>query len=128
MAIEKLKSHKSLGTDQIQAELIKARYRTICLEIHKIITSIWRKQVLPEEWKEPTILCIYKKGHKTHCSNYRGISLLPTIYKISSNILLSRITPYAEEIIGDHECGFQQNRLATVHIFCIRQILKKKWD
>jgi len=59
---------------------------------------------------------------------WKGISLLPTIYKISSNILLSRITPYAEEIIGDHECGFQQNRLATVHIFCIHQILLKKWD
>ena len=27
-------------------------------------------------------------------------------YKILSNILLSRLTPYAEEIIGDHQCGF----------------------
>jgi len=41
----------------------------------------------------------YKKGDKTVCSNYRGVSLLPTIYKILSNILLSRLIPYAEEII-----------------------------
>jgi len=27
------------------------------------------------------------------------------MYKILSNIL-SRFTPYAEEIIGDHQCGF----------------------
>jgi hypothetical protein len=32
-------------------------------------------------------------------SNYRGISLLPTTYKILSNILPSRLIPYAEEII-----------------------------
>ena len=30
LAIDKLKSHKSPGIDQIPAELIKARSRTIC--------------------------------------------------------------------------------------------------
>jgi len=58
----------------------------------------------------------------------RGISLLPTTYKILSNILLSRLTPYAEEIIGDHQCGFRCSRSTTDHIVCIRQILEKKWE
>jgi hypothetical protein len=49
---------------------------------------------------------IYKKSDKTDCSNYRGISLLSTTYKILSNILLSRLTPYAEEKNGDHQCRF----------------------
>ena len=74
------------------------------------------------------IVPIYKKSDKTDCSNYRGISLLPTTYKILSNILLSRLTPYAEEITEDHQCGFQCSRSATDHIFCIHQILEKKWE
>jgi len=74
------------------------------------------------------IVQIYKKGDKTDCSNYRGISLLPTTYKILSNILLSMLTPYAEEIKEDHHCGFQHNRSTTDHIFCICQILEKKWE
>jgi hypothetical protein len=53
---------------------------------------------------------------------------LTTAYKILSNILLSRLTRYAEEIIGDHQCGFRRNRSTTDHIFCIRQILEKKWE
>ena len=100
LAIEKLKSRKSPGTDQIPAELIKAGCRTICYEIHKLVISIWNKEELPEEWKESIIIPIYKKGDKTDCSNYRGISLSPTMYKILSIILLSRLTPYAVEIIG----------------------------
>jgi len=36
------------------------------------------------------------------------------------------LTPYAEEIIGDHQCGFQHNRLTTDHISSICQILEKK--
>ena len=38
LAIEKLKSHKSPGIDQIPAELIKAGGKTICCAIHKLIT------------------------------------------------------------------------------------------
>ena len=106
MAIKKLKGHKSSGVDQMPAELIKAGGRTICYEIHKLIISIWNKEELPEEWKEPIIVPIYKKVNKTHCSNYRGIPMLPTTYKILSNILLSRLTPYVEEIIENLQCGF----------------------
>jgi hypothetical protein len=125
MAIEKLKRYRSPGIDHIPAELIKAGGSKICSEIHKLINSIWNKEELPEQLKESVIVPVYK-GDKTDCSNYRGISLLSTTYKILSNILLSRLTPYAEEIIGDHQCGFRRNRSTTDHIFCIRQILGKK--
>ena len=93
MAINKLKSHKSPDIDQILAELIKAGGRTICLEIHKLSTSIWKKEKLTEEWNESIIVPIHKKGDKTDCNNYRGISLLLTTYKTLSNILLSKLIP-----------------------------------
>ena len=104
--IEKLKGHKSPGIDQTQAELVKAWGRTVRPEVHKLFNSIWNKEKLPEEWKESVIVPICKKGDNTYCSNYRGISLFPTVYKILSSILLSSLAPYAEEIIGDHQCGF----------------------
>ena len=106
LATENFKSHKSPGINQIPAELIKEGGRTIRYLIHKLIVSIWNKEELPEEWKVSIIVPIHKKEDKTDCNNYRGISLLPTTYKSLSNILLSRLTPYAEEIIGDHQCGF----------------------
>jgi len=86
--------------------MFKAGGRTIHSKIHKLINSIWNKEELPEEWKESITVLIYKKDDKTDCSNYRGISLLSTIYKILSSILLSRLNPYEEEITGDHQCGF----------------------
>jgi len=110
LVIGNLKNHKSPGIDQIPAELIKAGGRTICCAIHKLIISIRNKEELPEEWKVSIIVPIYKKGDKTDCNNYRVISLLLTTYKILSNILLSRLIPYAEEVIGDHQCGFRHNR------------------
>jgi hypothetical protein len=76
-----LKSHKSPGTDQIPVELIKAGGRTIHSAVHKRIISIWNKQELPEEWKESTIVPIYKKGDKTDCSNDRGIYFCQILIK-----------------------------------------------
>jgi len=63
------------------AGLIKAGGRTICLEFHKVINSIWNKEEMTEEWKESIIVPIYMKGDKTECSNYSDISLLSTTYK-----------------------------------------------
>ena len=62
LAIEKLKSHKSPGIDQIPAELIKVGGMTIRFAIHKLIIYIWNNEELPEEWKESIIVPTYKKG------------------------------------------------------------------
>jgi hypothetical protein len=68
-----------------------------------------------------------KKGDKTDHNNYHGISLLSTSYKMLSNILLSRFSPYIDVIIGNHQCGVSHNRSTTDQIFCIHQIWEKKW-
>ena len=65
LAIEKLKSHISPGTDQIPAEMMKAEGSTIFCAIHKHVIAIWNKEELPGEWKESIILRIQKKGDKT---------------------------------------------------------------
>jgi hypothetical protein len=126
ISIAKLKRYKSPGSDQILAELFQVGGETLVSVIHKLITSIWNKEELPEQWKESIIIVpIHKKGDKTDCNN-RGISLLSTSYKILSNILLSWLSPYIHEIIGDHQHGFEHNRPTIDQIFCIRQILEKK--
>jgi hypothetical protein len=96
--------------------------------IHKLINSVWNKEELLDQWKESIIAPVHKKGDKTDCNNYHGISLLSTSYKMLSNILLSRLSPSIDEIIGNHQCGFEHNRLTSDQIFCICQILEKKWE
>jgi hypothetical protein len=77
VAIGKLKRYKSPGDDQIPAELIQAGEEILRSEIHKLIKLIWNKE-LPHQWTESIVVPIHKKGDKTECSNYRGISLLST--------------------------------------------------
>ena len=109
---------------KLDRQRVKAGGRTIHFEIRKLINSIWNKDEMREEWKELIILRIYKKDNKTDYINYRGISVLPTTYNILSNLLLSRLTPYAEEIIGHCHCGFQSNRSTTDHLIIYSAFVK----
>jgi hypothetical protein len=106
IAIAKFKSYKSPGSNQIPAGLVHEGGEILHSKIHKLIKSIWNKTVLPAQWRESIIVPVHKKGDNTDCSNYRGISLLSTSCKMLSNILLSRLSPYIDEIIVDHQCGF----------------------
>jgi hypothetical protein len=109
VAVGKLKSYKSPGIDQIPAELTQAGGEILRSEILKLIKLIWNKEELPHQWKESIMVPLHKMGDKTESSNYRGLSLLSTKYKILSNIFLSRLTPYVDEITGDNQCGFRHN-------------------
>jgi hypothetical protein len=102
-AIAKLKKYKSPGSDQILAELIQVGGEILLSVIHKLINAVWNKEEFPYHWKESIIVPVHKEGENTDRNNYRGISLLSTLYKILSNILLSRLGPYKHENIGDHQ-------------------------
>jgi hypothetical protein len=39
---------------------------------------------MQEEWKNSTVIPIYKKGYKQNVENYSGINLLNTCYKLYS--------------------------------------------
>jgi len=70
---------------------MQAGGNTLCSEIHKLINSIWNKEELSQQWKESYIAAICTRADKTDCR-----SLLLTTYKMLSNILVSRLTPYID--------------------------------
>jgi hypothetical protein len=101
---------------------IPAGGETLWSEIHKSPSnSIWNKEEFLDQWKESIIEPIYRKGDKTECSNYRGISLLSISYKILSNVFLSKLSPYTVEIIGDHQRRFRRKRSTTDQIMLLQE-------
>ena len=86
------------------------------------------EEKIPEEWKETIIVPIHKRGDRDRCENYRGIALGYAAYKILSNIILGKITPYIENVMGDYQNGFIDGRSVTDKIFALKILKKKLWD
>ena len=72
-----------------------------------------------------SIVTIFKKGSRTECGNYRGITLLLVDGKILAKVLLNRLQPLSESIIPETQCGFRPGRGTTDMIFSARQVQEK---
>jgi len=112
---ENQKRYKTPGTDQIPAEFIKQDVVYYVLRSTNINFVSKRKN-----WHSSGISLILARVIKLTVVSKEGISLPPTTYKILSNILVSRLSTYGEEIIGDNQCGFLRYSSTTDKIFCIR--------
>jgi len=66
-----------------------------------------------QHWKESITVSIYKKCYEIVCNNNDRDMTEPNAHKTVSNSLLSRLTPYVNEIIRNHPCGFRRNKSTT---------------
>jgi len=96
--------------------------------IYELIEGVWRQEVMPKEWTMAIIFPIHKKGDKTNCQNYRGISPSSVIYKVFANILAKRLSPYTKRIIRNYQCGFRRDRSTVDQIFALRSLLGKCYE
>ena len=82
---------------------------------------------MPQEWETGIVINIHKKGTKSKCENYRGITLLPTAYKLFTNIIKkNRLNEHVEEEMVEEQCGFRKGRSCTDAIFTVQQIIDKR--
>ena len=117
---------KAVGPDGLPAELLKLglqQDRTILLDFHRLTTLIWREGKVPQQWKGAVITIHHKKGDKTECGNYRGISLVSQAGKVLFKVVARRLSAYCESkgLLPEEQCGFRQNRSTTDMMSVVRR-------
>lgn len=125
IAVSRLKNNKAAGADGLPAELFKTGGEILIRRMHQLVRRIWLEERIPDDWNLSILCPVHKKGDKTVCANYRGISLLPIAYKILSSVVCERLKTKVGEIIGPYQCGFRPGKSTTDQIFTLRQILEK---
>ena len=125
-AVSAMKNNKAAGPDNIPAEVFKCGGTLLLSQLHQLIVKIWENEVIPDDFKDGIITTIYKKkGDRSECGNYRGITLLSIAGKILMKVLNTRIGPLAEGILPETQCGFRPSRGTTDMIFAARQLQEK---
>ena len=126
-AMKAMTNEKAVGPDGLPAELLKLglqQDRTILLEFHRLTTLIWREGKVPQQWKDAVITVLHKKGDKTECGNYRGISLVSHAGKVLLKVVARRLSAYCEAkgLLPEEQCGFRPNRSTTDMMFVVRRL------
>ena len=81
-------------------------------KLHQLFQLIWQHETVPQDFKDATIIHLYKrKGNRQACDNHRGISLLSIAGKILARVLLNRLTAHLEQgLLPERQCGFRKAR------------------
>uniref|UniRef100_A0A8D8WWM8 Craniofacial development protein 2 n=1 Tax=Cacopsylla melanoneura TaxID=428564 RepID=A0A8D8WWM8_9HEMI len=121
-SIMKMKNNRAPGDDNITAELLKYGGDAVETMMLEIISTIWEKEKMPENWTTGVLCPILKKGgDKTNCNNYRGIMLLNTAYKVLTSILNERLRKYLKQKSENINVGSDRIKVhRTKFSYCVK--------
>ena len=110
-----LKTNKAIGLDKISARLLKNSAHTIALSVTKLLNLSIKTGKFPKLWKCSKITALFKSGDRTNASNYRPISILPTLSKILEKAVHTQLYQFlvANKLLSGKQSGFRKG-LSTI--------------
>ena len=103
--------------------------KDICTDVlHFDVNCCIRNGIFPENLKNADITPTFKKGDRLLKSNYRPVSILPTISKIYEKILYKQIYTYFDCIFSKYLCGFRKGHITQYGLLFMLERLKKALD
>jgi hypothetical protein len=99
-------TNTSPGVDGLEYRHLRA-LDPYCILLETICKVVW-KVGIPNCWKTSRTVPIFKRGDTSDYSNFRPISLLPTIYKLFSGVISQRLTEVASDLgwLSPEQKGF----------------------
>ena len=83
---------------------------------------------MPDDWIDATLVCLYKgKGSRLDPNMHRWISLISSMEKIFTTVILNRINSCVDRVIKQHQSGFRPNKSARAVGFGWWREMERKW-
>ena len=129
--LKSLKRKKAAGIDDLPANLLRDAAPEIASPLSKIINLSLCTSIFPNDWKHAKVVPIYKSGKVKIFDNYRPISLLPVVSKITEKVVHTRLMEHLEtlNLLSPTQFGFRQNRstesAAILFVDSIRKAVDK---
>lgn len=126
--IDSLKNKWSAGYDGIPTKILKDAKLLLLKPLLHVINACLISGIYPKELKKSKIIPIFKKGDTKEISNYRPISIQPSLSKVFEKCMLIQLVNYFEvhNFLDNEQHGFRQNKSTiTAIISYIETIIDK---
>ncbi|XP_020298973.1 uncharacterized protein LOC109863175 [Pseudomyrmex gracilis] len=127
-AIKKVREGKACGIDGIPGEVWKYGGDDMESWIGKFCNKVWKRKSWLKEWKEGIIVPIVKKRDGQKVDEYRGVTLMSSLYTIYVMILAERLEEDLEEkrIIPHNQTGFRKEMGTIDNIYTINYLINRR--
>ena len=128
--LKELKLNKSPGLDRVGYEFFKFSPTEFHTELLILFNQIFLKEDIPASFRCSIIVPLHKKGDVNNPANYRGLSLLDSIYKIFTGILLNRLNEWVDfnNIINEFQAGFRKGYSTVDNLFNLTSIVSLNFN
>jgi hypothetical protein len=108
-ALRNINPKKATGMDGIHPKFLKMAASEIAPSLAYLFNFFIREGHFPSMWKIAKVAPIFKSGDKTNPSNYRPISVLPTLSKILERHIHNNFYSFLtnHNLIYDRQSGFR---------------------
>ena len=109
--INELKPNKAVGLDKVSSRLLKDAADIVAPSLTSLFNISINIGCFPSTWKLAKISPLFKKGSKQDPSNYRPISVLPTISKLLEKAVHIQLYSYLcdNNLLSQKQFGFRLN-------------------
>lgn len=124
--LKQLDISKAVGPDGIPNTILKKCAHQLAHPLAVLFRQSLRLNEFPSHWKVASVVPIYKNGPRDEASNYRPISLLPSISKVLESLINSHIVEHLEQhqLLSPVQFGFRAKR-STCDLLAT---LTQKWN
>jgi len=125
--VKKMKKKKAAGVDGIPMEAWKFAGRDLWNGLVRLMKQVWKEGEIPEDWRKGIVVPIYKKGDPNLPSNYRGVSLLCTAYKVYVELIRRRLEKEVNQKEGlpESQMGFRKGRSTVDNVFILNHLVQR---
>ena len=126
--IGNLNESKSTPIESIPSKILKDNYDIIGPKIVIDFNSSVKSGIFPQNQKLADISPIFKKDVKLYKENYRPVSILSALSKISEKLMLNQIDEYMRDKLSVYLCGFRKGMSAQNCLLLLVEKWKKSLD
>ena len=107
--MKSLKTSYGFGFEGFSSYFLKVGMSVLASSLSTIFTNSLRCGVVPNCWKTARIASNFKHGPENIKSNYRPISVLPTVSRLFEKVLYGQLYQYLDEnkLLYLHQSGFR---------------------
>ena len=107
--IANLNRTKASQDNDIPTRIIKENSDILCEFIYNDFNNnLIDNGIFPDSLKFANITPVFKKDSRTEKTNYRPVSILPSLSKIYERLIYNQLSKFFENILSKFQCGFRK--------------------
>ena len=111
-ALKQMSSSNACGDDGITVSMLRLTFPVIAPHLLNVVNASLVSGILPSEWKVATVVPILKAGSPEEQNNYRPVSVIPTVAKLTERVVCTQLVRYllSHGVLCDEQHGFRPGR------------------